>query len=252
MLAVRRGLAVLFCLGLMAGYAVADQIPYGNFLGATVDYLNVTEDNNIPGSTAPKFGAPQLIVDTLDFDPVSFSASATSAGGFMSDLNDATLSMTIMGKGGTTIDRIVIREGGDYTLSSGGLGTLASVAAAVRFSVQEVNGVPVTPILGSAEVVFTPTGSGGAVNGGRYTVPNDSGTAVLWDGFLDYDVTQLVAGATKVELVLDNTLTAEADNGGNAFIKKKDFSGVTITVPEPAALLSLVVGACCLMFARRK
>ena len=251
---MQRCLFQLVCVFAMTGSALADQIPYGNFFGATVDYLNVTEDNNIPGNNSTqKFGPPQIISDTLDFDPVSFVASASSSGSgdLQTDLNDASLSMTIMGKGGNTIQNIIIREGGDYTLSSGGLGTLASVQAAVRFSVQEVNGVPVTPILGSGQLVFTPTGNGGAANGGSYVVPDDSGTAVLWDGFLDFDVTQLVAGATKVEVVLDNTLMVEANNGGTAFIKKKDFSGVAISVPEPATFLSILIGVGCLLRARR-
>ena len=215
---------------LLAPSALTAAILYGDFDGTTVMYLDVTESN---ATDEQKFGPPNIFGDQLDFNPTNFRAQSSDA----AVIEDSQLNMTIMSKGDNTISQIEIDESGDYTLS--GLGdaqALATVGANVQFSVTHVDGVTISPIVvGSSQVVFTPNADG------EFSLPADAGTAVAWTGSLDYDIDALLAeagvdgAATKVEVVLDNTLTATAADGGAAFIAKKDFRGLTITVPEPSS-----------------
>src|SRR6185369_1787211 len=48
-----------------------------------------------------------------------------------------------------------------------------------------------------------------------------------------------VRGATKIGVSLDNGLIAESESGSIAFIDKKDFGGlsITINIPEPTSVL---------------
>jgi hypothetical protein len=50
-------------------------------------------------------------------------------------------------------------------------------------------------------------------------------------------------GVTKLSVDLDNALYAQSDAGTIAFIDKKDFGGlsVTVNVPEPATLCMAVM-----------
>ena len=83
-------------------------------------------------------------------------------------------------------------------------------------------------------IVFSPADS--------FSLPDNAGAAVPWTGYLNIDIAAIAPGATKVELALDNSLTAATNNGGSAHIAKKDFSGLTITIPEPAAGALWVAG----------
>ena len=207
-------------------------IIYGDFDGNTVMYLDVTESN---GTDEQKFGPPEIFGDQLDFNPTNFRVQSDGA----AIINDSQLNMTIMSKStDQPITEILIDEGGDFTLS--GLGdaqAVATVGANVQFTVTHVNGSVLSPLcVDSDQVVYTPNANG------EFSLPDDQGTATPWEGNLDFDVAALLAScgvsgnATKVDVVLDNTLTATAANGGAAFIAKKDFRGLTITIPEPSSL----------------
>ena len=54
----------------------AAPINYGDFDADTVIYLQVTEDANSPGDSPPLFGAPVVSGNSIDFNPVGFSAAA--------------------------------------------------------------------------------------------------------------------------------------------------------------------------------
>lgn len=223
--------------------------PYpGVFAGTTVDYLAVSESNN---HGIPLFGAPSVSGDVIDFDPASFIAQSSGA----ADTTDGQLNFNVMSKhNATPITTLVFDEAGDFTLS--GLGAAlaeATVSMAVKINVLEVGGVP--SFIGGpfANMVFTPVGAGlPNPNGGFYVLPTDKGTAVPWSGHLVYDITAIHPNATKVEVVLDNTLTATGANGGSARIAKKDFSGLTVTVPEPSSAFLAVALALTGTFTRRR
>lgn len=205
-------------------------IIYGDFTGTSVTYLGVTESN---ATDEEKFGAPEIQGDELDFNPTNFRAQ--SDGGAV--INDSQLNLTIMSNSpDTPIGTVIIREAGDFTLS--GLGDAqaeATVGTTVQFTVKEVGGQPLSPAcVGTEQLMFAPTASG------AFALPGDQGTATPWSGRMDYDVSALLAScnvagdATEVDVVLNNTLTAVAADGGAAFIAKKDFRGLVINIPEPS------------------
>ena len=244
--------ASLVLLAAAASQVNAITIPYGDFLGTNFMYLDVTEDTL--NSPTALFGAPSILGDTLDFDPLSFSAGVSSTTGTSaSEIVDGQLNFTVMSNSDSLgIERVEIREAGDYTLN--GLGSAqatASVAAPVRWTITHVDGAPISPVSGAGSLAFSP-------NGGNYALPGDLGTGVLWDGELDIPVASFAAAngitgnVTKVEFSLDNTLTVAAADGGSASIFKKDFSGVTIGVPEPGAFTLLGAGLLGLLSFRRK
>lgn len=230
--------------------AEAAAINYGTFSGATVDFIDVTEDSGT--HTPPLFGAPSVFGDTLDFNPVSFNASATGAGGV--EITDGTLALMMESKPGNFIDKVLFDEAGDVTLAGiGGIGTFASVSANFNVEIQEVDGVGIGSILIAVPMVFVPSG-------GTYDLATDAGGGPFynsaWSGSLMVDLTQelinrnipYVNGVTKISVVFDNTLVALSENGTSSFIGKKDVGGVGITViPEPATIGLLTLGGVCLL-----
>lgn len=224
---------VALLLFLISPVVLNAAIIYGDFTGTTVMYLDVTESN---ATDEQKFGAPEIFGDQLDFNPTNFRAQSDGA----AVINDSQLNMTIMSSSpANPITDVFIDEGGDFTLSGlGNAQAVATVGTNVQFTVTHIDGNPITPEVctDSAQLIFTPNANG------EFSLPADQGTAVPWTGNLDFDVAALLAScgvngnATKVDVVLDNTLTATAADGGAAFIAKKDFRGLTITVPEPSSM----------------
>jgi hypothetical protein len=222
-------------------------IIYGDFNGSTVMYLDVTESNS---ADTPKFNAPEVFGNQLDFGPTGF---VTQSGG-PPVTQQSELSLTVMSDV-TPITQLRFEESGDYTLSGlAGTQAEASVVANVQVTVTEVGGQALSPVCTDTGVfVFSANPSG------VFTLPNDRGTSKAWSGSLDYDVDALLAScgvtghATKIDLVLDNTLTASAANGGAAFIAKKDLRVSSIvTVPEPASVGLLFVAMAGFGFSRRR
>lgn len=212
-------LSTLFWVGSAHGAFVKN---YGTLNGSTVDYVDITESND--GASA-LFGAPAVTNDTMDFDPIGFSAS--SAG---TQSVDGQLNFTVVSKTSTPISKLVLDEAGDFTLAGlGAASAQATVGTAVKVKVTEVNGIPQIVDGGTLNMVFTPNANG------QFNLPADAGTAVPWTGHLSIDINAIAPGATKVEIALDNVLTALSANGGLARIAKKDFSGLIINLPEPAS-----------------
>jgi len=257
----RQALAAVAVFGLFSFVALADAAPinYGNFSGNTVDFLNVTEDANSAGDAPPLFGAPSVAGDSLDFDPVGFSATATGAAGI--DVTDGNLNFTIQAKPGYAVDMFSLSEAGDTTLAGFGTdGTFTSVTAIGVLNIVEVDGVGIAPLAVPFSLTFSPSG-------GTYGLASDGGGGPLfsagWSGSLLKNVKQelidnnipFTLGATEVSINLDNTLTALSEAGTFSLIAKKDFGGVSITVniPEPATwLLVSACGVAAAVFGRRR
>jgi hypothetical protein len=237
----------------VAGQARAS-INYGNFVGTTVTYLNVTEasPSNDP---LPLFGAPTIAGNTLDFNPVGFSASA-SGGSF--DLTDGQLDLTILANPGNAIPTIQFSEAGDFTLGGvGTAGTFVDVSATFFIDIVKVDGVSINPILATASMNFSPVASG------TFDLVNNPGFGQVWAGVFTFDVNAFltannisyISGATEIKVTLDNTLAAFSEAGTAALIAKKDFKGLGITVPEipePTILTLLLCGGGALWVRSRK
>lgn len=243
--------ATCVALALAAGQADAEMI-HGDYSGTTVDFIGVTEDTNT-GDTLPLFGAPIVSGDSLDFNPVGFSAS--SSGGGAPDFTDGQLTFMIVAKDGNVIDSLFFSEAGDTSLGRG-LGSLddaeTEVTADIFIDILEVDGVPINQINVSGAMTFTPSG-------GSYSLSGDGGGAssfqTAWSGsyFIDFlpvlTANGITGDVTKVSVNLDNTLRAASATGSSAFIAKKDFDGVSITsnpdqnmIPEPATVTLAALG----------
>lgn len=249
--------AVIALAAVAAGSQSASaQINYGNYAGLTVVYENVTESSGT--DPIPQFGAPTVFVNTLDFNPVGFTAF--SSGGGAPDITDGQLNFAIRANTGYVIPFVNFSERGDFIL--GGTGTAATyvdVSALFTIDIVEVDGVTISPLSFSASMLFSPTA------GGTFTLPGYPGPgSSLWSGALSIDVNSIltannipfVAGATKILFALDNTLIATSETGSSSFISKKDFKGLGITVfdpvvPEPSTLALTLCGAALLGRFRR-
>lgn len=250
-------LALLAGAFLFAGQAFAAPINYGDFAGATVTYTQVTEAANSAGDAPPLFGPPTVSGDSLDFDPVGFSASATGAAGV--DITDGNLRFGIVANPGNGISQVVLSEAGDTTLAGFGTdATFTAVTARGVISITEVDGVGINVISKQFSLTFNPSG-------GTFGLLTDGGGGPLysadWSGSETINVTNILIaenvpynlGATKVSINLDNTLVALSQNGTFSLIAKKDFGGLSVTViPEPATLLMLSLAVVGLVVARRK
>jgi hypothetical protein len=253
-----RALRAVATLACVATYFTATQlaqaapINYGSFTGATVTYVDVTEDANSAGDAPPLFGAPYVSssADSISFNPVGFNASASGAAG--SDQTDGNLSFMIVSKPTYAVKNISLSEGGETTLLGFGTdATFTSVTANVFVTVNEVDGAGI--VFGPAEALnlaFTPSG-------GTFGLLTDGGGGPLYNkafgGSLFVNINQILTnrgipfslGATKVTFNVDNTLSALSQAGTFALIAKKQFGGVSITVnvPEPTALALFGIGA---------
>lgn len=229
----------------------------------TVWYGPVTESNGDPNDPAQQlFGPPSSVSgNSIDFNPQGFNAQSS---GDDSEITDSQLSFMIVAMAGTTIENLLFTEAGDTTLAALSGSAFTSVTMEMFIDVIEIDGAPApggTNIQGS--MVFTPSdGDYGVGVGGGF--PNDGfpNYATAWNGELFLDIDQeltdqnidFIFGATKLNVTLDNTLTAASAGGGSAFIAKKDFDGLTVTsnIPEPTTALLLLSGLLAGVATRRR
>lgn len=215
-------------------------ISYGNYSGTTVDYVNVTEDNQ------NLYGTPTITGDTLSFSPVEFEAQ--SSGAVPPQLVDGTLSFVLDAKGSNSIDAFQISEAGAYDLL--GVGTSAtqvSVAVVMSINVLEVNGVAASYApFAVSQLLFTDNRAAGV----DFATP--------WSATGTFDIANLAlinrgitGDITKVAITINNKLLAQSEAGSTSFIDKKAINGFTLTVvPEPASLALLAAGAALVGYGR--
>lgn len=221
----------------LATAGTATAASYGNFIGGTVDFLNVADGAGL-------FGAPTVSVDTLDFSPNAFEADCAASATCPPTPHNVsdTLILDISAKNGFFVDEIRLTEAGDTSLASfGSAFANTSVVADVFVDILAINGSAVNGINANAQMVFTS-------NGAFDTDTQGNGTHA-WNGLLDLDIDAIIAAnggsgqATLVRISLSNTLTAFAESGAAARIEKKDLDGLAITViPEPTTALLMGMG----------
>lgn len=247
MIAHRRCRFLLFVFsGIIAVVAAplpAAMMNHGDFMSDNYTFVDVTEDNL---EDSLFYGAFSTGGDTLLVDPDGFGIQINPGPG--ADLLDSELEMMIVPKGDASVDQIDFQEEGDYTIQGGG-----EVTAAVSYfwQIVGVDDTGVDPISGQGTVNFNTT---------------TAATGEIWNVGFNIDLAAELAAAedaagqdfgdriTKVNFSFDNTLTANAaDALGLAFIKKKQTSGIRITVPEPATFMPLLLmGAALLAGFRRR
>lgn len=237
---------MMLAAGLMAAApALGSPIPYGNLNGNTVEYQQITESSTTDDGTA-LFGTPSISGDSLRFSPMNFGITASDGA---HDIMDGTLLTTLVATGGHRIEKLKFTERGDYTLAGpGGAGTHTQVTNTIFLTITDIDGGSIPPIepLGIS-MTFTP-------NGGYYSLPGNAGQTIPWAGSVWIDVTALIDAeypgqgrkATKLDIKLDNQLSAYSEMGTDAYIKKKTATGSAITVeaitPEPATVGLLLLG----------
>ncbi|MCA9236872.1 MAG: PEP-CTERM sorting domain-containing protein [Planctomycetales bacterium] len=232
--------------------ATAAPIQYGDFDGTTVMYLDVQEESSTdPGLGL--FGAPTISGDALDFNPQAFAASSS---GLDSDVTDSNLQFMIKAKPGQGIATVFFAEAGDTTLTGLAGEAETTVGTSVFVDIVEVDGLPVSFSVPAGTMTFTPKDD--------FLLSVDGSGTKVWNGSLFLDLGPFAAangikGAiTKINVSLDNTLSAASVAGTSAFIQKKDADALVITVetetivPEPATIVSALIGLGLLGVARRR
>jgi len=255
-------LLAIFALTTQSNTVVAGVFNWGDISDPSGDvmFLNVEEDNSYPTSLfapLPGDGSPTAVGNSLILDPQTFLSQASDG----SHAVDSELSTIVMVDPSGSIDDILITEFGDYSL--GGLpGSLATaqVGASFFWKILEIDGSPVN-LPQQTQALEVTTGAG--PNGGIYARPADDGITTPWEGSANIDVDGflsdnfLVGNATKVSLILDNTLLTAADQYSSAVIKKKGV-GIEVTgddiiiVPEPTSLVLLSLCGLAMLGRRRK
>ncbi|MBX3424047.1 MAG: hypothetical protein KF688_00070 [Pirellulales bacterium] len=245
-------------VAVQAAAVQAVTIPYGNFFGATVDYLGVEEIVD-PGNGL--FGAPTIAGDALDFNPQGFSASAN---GGSTRINDSNLRFGVMAKTGNGISGLYLSEAGDVTLTGQGFG-LAAVTTTIFVEITEVNGnTPVSINVGpptGTSMAFTPSDGDYALGVDDVSLPGFYQSGWFGDAFIDFGPALAANGITgfvsKIFVSLDNTLTAASSANTSSFIQKKDADGLIITIeteeiPEPSSIVSALIALALGGFAIRR
>jgi hypothetical protein len=229
-------LAALCALAVSAvSPAFAASINYGDFNdfpAGVVEYQDVTESSAT--DPVPLFGAPDVVVNQLDFDPQAFGSSASNGA---IEITDGQLNFSFATLPGTGLSSLLVSEGGDFTIfGAGGASVNSGIYANVL--VTAVNGVALAPVdqfnvIGSTAASFTSIGLSQPWSLGLLL---EFGPSLALEGFAPGSL------VTAGEFVLNNTLVAASTPGTLAFIAKKDFN-ITPTgsldpdnvVPEPTA-----------------
>jgi hypothetical protein len=212
------------------------------------------------------FGAPTVTGDSIDFNPVLFNA--LSQFGRPADSTDGQLTFHIQAHAGRAIRDFSLSESGiTIVVGSGTDATYTDVSAAGNLRILEVDGNPITAIDIPIDLAFTPNADG------TWELGTDGlARSVVWNGDQSIDVAQALIdngilfaiGATRVFVDVTNSFFAQSegngiDQGTFAFIDKKDFGGLSITVnrgvgarvPEPASMFAFLLVAMGPWLARR-
>jgi hypothetical protein len=219
---------------------------------APVSWTNASGSNSVISwsngqSDKGLFGDPTVNGSTFLFFPSNFEAEASN--GSAKTTSDR-LSFKLTAAEGKEIQKVTIKELGDWSILGGG-----AVKAFGTLYITRLN----SPGFGTVwtdtlDVIYNDIENSTVINSPAR--PNGEGSGT-WDGTFTID---LPAGVTSVQVVLNNVLQASSTAGGSAFIQKK-FLGdpgngdpqfqIDVVIPEPTTLGLLFVGAAGLLRRRR-
>lgn len=250
-----RGFALLTSLVCVSAQAsLLYSANYGDFIGDTVNYINVTESSETDANAL--YNAPSISSDTITFNPDFTSYSSGAAG---SDTTDGKLSFVINSHSGNFINKLKFSEAGDVSLTGFSNDAYADVSANFIVTVSAVDGNPINPVTGTTSMTFSPSADGSFqlsnLGGPGYNSGWTGSMEIDLDGLLTSFGVPFINGATQVDVKLDNTLTTLSQEGTEAFIAKKDFKGFSVTsevIPEPASAVMLIATTSGLVFVRRR
>ena len=237
-------LALVALLSVITNSGQAATINYGDFEdyagGGVIEYTDVREASTT--DAIPLFNAPDVVVNTIDFDP----AFGSSSGGGSVDITDGQLNFEFNMLPGTGLTSLAIDEGGDFSFfGAGTAATSVGYGLFAEVTVLEVDGVAVTPftISGSMSSSTDAASSPGLNQPWSLGLFLDLGLGLTTNGHGGY-----THGVTAGEFVLNNTLVSTSETGTIAFIAKKDFNitpGGDLDqndVPEPSTAILALVG----------
>ncbi len=244
-------MAALLCFALQAHASVMFSTNYGSYAAETVCYSNVWETSATDANAL--YGAPEIIGNTLNFNPQNFTAYAEDGA---IDKTDGQLGVDVCASSGNFINALQFSEKGDYDVSSLGNSTEADVSAFFFIEVLEVDGVELSKVVDAEfSMMFSPNTDGTFALSG---FGQDDG---IWTGSVDIDIDKILSdngilfddGATKIHVQLDNKLSTLAAPGTTAYIAKKDFEGFSITsIPEPNSLVLIGMASSMIVFVRSR
>jgi hypothetical protein len=201
------------------------QVNHGDFLGTSVDFLQVTETTQTVGDPVTLWGAPEIAGtgDQLVFFPPAF-VSSCSAGG--SDSTSSLLTMDISAQPGGHIQILTLVEDGDVQMTSfppfGNPSTNATASMSGTLTITETTSGPIAPVVIPWSGTFTPNAT--------FTLPTHFGTKT-WNGRVDIDVESVVPLATEAVLAWDNTLVTNCAPGNTSSkIQKKVVNGPVVAI----------------------
>jgi hypothetical protein len=224
----------------------AASINYGSFgpVAPGISFLNVIESSGTDG--VPLYDVPSPFNTGLSFSPLSF-VSASAAGS--ADITDGQLNFTIHGQDGNgndvAISSINLSEGGLYNLV--GVGTAATqiaVGAIMNVKVTEIDGIAIAPItmLGSASLAKNLVANPGLVQPWNLNVLIDVEAQLTTLGV------PFLTGATRAEVVINNSLISISQPVSNASVLKNSFVISIVpeleVVPEPGTLALAGLALC--------
>jgi hypothetical protein len=227
-------LAVVGLLGSSASHAAS--INYGNspLIPPGVSFLNVTESSGT--DAVPLYGPPTYFITGMGFTPTpSFKAEAHNGA---VDLTDGQLNYSVQTVGGIGITNVGLGEGGLYSLLTvGTAATQVTAGASLRVNVTQINGVNVAPIL-------VPLSNASVA----YNLAANPGVNQPWNLGVSVNVAAVLGAnqrATRIDVIIDNQLTAISQVETDATIVKTNF-GIDIhtDVPEPGTAVLAFVALC--------
>ncbi len=233
--------AVAFCGVASSSLAAILHGDFSDIPPGAVMYLDVEESSATDPIPPARYGTPTVVVNTLDFDPMNFEASATAGD---SDLFDGQLNFSFMTIPNNGLTSLTIAEGGTFSLLGSGT-SVTSVAAGIYVDVEitHVDGLQlVTPINVVGSTQFTTD------------LISTPGSDLPWSNSLVVDFTSALAQAghaggvaTKGNVVINDTLGAISESipqATTALIAKTDFKIIPggDLVPEPTAMGLVLLG----------